>query len=179
MDYKDLIDRERRRRSILVQKLDESDRRIATLISMSARSDPLDLWLDQQVDSSPGPSPEPPAPTTAAPMMPLSDTDAAPARSRVTRDTPRKISAQWLDLIEYLGEDGKDLTQVTDFLGRAGAQMTTGAIRTGLMNYRKDYGLVLNPKPGFYAATQKGLAFVRSRRLEGSEAKDELVSTTN
>ena len=88
---------------------------------------------------------------------------------KVTKDTPRKIAPGWIDLIEHLGLDGKDFAQVQEFLSRNESPMSAGAVRTGLMNYRKDYGLVANPRPGFYAATQKGMDFVSEYRAR-SEA---------
>lgn len=84
--------------------------------------------------------------------------------ARVKGSSPKKMSAQWVALVEYLGLDGKAFSEVESFTQSAGSPMTAASIRTGLANYRKDYGLVANPKPGFYAATQKGLDFVADYR---------------
>ena len=162
MDYDTIIERERRRRNLLIQKLDETDRRIQTLMAMSKQLDPLDRWLDEQM-ATPTPSTAPaPVPSTQHPAV-AGGTESLQT-AKMTRDTPRKISAQWVDLIEYLGLDGKDFSQVQSFMARGETPMTPGAIRTGLMNYRKDYGLVASLKPGFYCATQKGMEFVQVRR---------------
>ena len=166
MSYEDMIDREKRRRALIVQKLDETDRRIAMLIAMSKQPDPLDKWLDEQTASST------PALTSAAsashtgPVSGLTAEAQAPSESasaKMTRDTPRKITPQWVALIAHLGLAGKDFAQVQAFLKSTGKPMTPGSIRTGLMNYRKDYGLVSNPKPGFYIATEKGMVFASER----------------
>ena len=66
------------------------------------------------------------------------------------------------------GLEGKDFSQVQAFTARGETPMTAGAIRTGLMNYRKDYGLVANPKRGFYCATQKGIDFVLAHRSKAA-----------
>lgn len=162
MDYDAMIERERRRRALLVQKLDETDQRIQALVAMSRQLDPLDKWLDEQMA-------EPQLKTSAASVAVAASLGGngaaeAPPAARTKRDTPRKISAQWVDLIEHLGLDGKDFSQVQAFMASTDAPMTAGSIRTGLMNYRKDYGLVTSPKPGFYCATQKGMDFVQERR---------------
>ena len=158
MEYDDLIERERRRRTLLVQKLDETDRRIQALLAMSRQHDPLDKWLDEQTETSTSA----PAPAVVAPAA--GAVDVVRPATRKTRDTPKKITAHWLDLIEHLGFDGKDFVQVQTFMARSGMPMLPGSIRPGLMNYRKDYGMVANPKPGFYCATQKGIDFVQQRR---------------
>lgn len=164
MDYEELIERERRRRALLVEKLDETDRHIQTLVAMSRRQpDPLDKWLDEQAATTTTKSPTVSAQSTGVADSVAADMGVAPS-PRMTRDTPRKITAQWVDLIEHLGLDGKDFARVQAFMAQSGAPMTAGSIRTGLMNYRKDYGLVSNPKPGFYCATQKGMDFVLERR---------------
>lgn len=167
MDYDDLIEREKQRRLLLVQKLDETDRRLQALMSASRQPDPLDKWLDEQMAKTTRVLITEP---TSAPMPSIVSDAAgandavakAPRAAKMTRETPRKISPQWVGLIAHLGFDGKDFSQVEQFMARSGTPMTPGAIRTGLMNYRKDYGLVSNPKPGFYAATQKGMDFVKS-----------------
>ena len=160
MDYHDMIEREKRRRALLVQKLDETDRRIALLISMSDQADPLDKWLDEQTSAQANPS----SPSRVESMAPKS----GPVTT-MTRDTPRKISGQWIDLISFLGLEGKDFGQVQAFLTSSSSPMTAGAVRTGLMNYRKSYGLVANPKPGFYVATPKGLELVASHRSQQTQ----------
>ncbi len=167
MDYDDLIEREKQRRALLVQKLDETDRRLQALMSASRKPDPLDKWLDEQmVKTTPVIITEPanaPKPSVASDYDGANDAVVKATRAaKMTRETPRKISPQWVGLIAHLGFDGKDFAQVEQFMSRSGTPMTPGAIRTGLMNYRKDYGLVSNPRPGFYAATQKGMDFVKS-----------------
>ena len=159
MDYENLIDREKRRRTLLVEKLDETDRRIQVLMAMSRQPDPLDKWLDEQTAVA-APTAESAQNSAVVGVVEVAET---PPAARMTRDTPRKISAQWIDLIEHLGLGGKDFAQVQAFMARGGTPMTAGSIRTGLMNYRKDYGLVSSPKPGFYCATQKGMDFVQQR----------------
>ena len=47
---------------------------------------------------------------------------------------------------------------------------TAIAARTALMNYRREHGLVENPKRGFYIATEKALALVEAQKGEGSAA---------
>ncbi len=155
MDYHDMIEREKRRRAILVQKLDETDRRIAMLNAMSDQSDPLDKWLDEQTAGA--------ANDMAADVTSARRTDARPVVA-MTRDTPRKISSQWIDIIEHLSIDGKDFAAVQEFQRHRGTPMSDGATRTGLMNYRKHYGLIANPRPGFYVATPKGMDLVRAYR---------------
>lgn len=70
-------------------------------------------------------------------------------------------------MITYLGEEGKTFPQVEAFLSAGGASMTPGAARTGLMNYRKDFGFVENPRKGFYRATKKGLDAIEAQKGEG------------
>lgn len=174
MDYNDLIEREKRRRAILVQRLDETDRRIALLNTMSDKADPLDKWLDEQMKAASMSdvaaavnsiaSANAAATATKAAVLTAQESSDGRQTTLKTRDTPRKISSQWVDLIEHLTTDGKQFHDVQAFSARSASPMTPGAIRTGLMNYRKDYGLVSNPKPGFYAATQKGMAFVAEYR---------------
>lgn len=162
MDYEEMIAREKRRRDLLVQKLDETERRIAMLTAMTAQQDPLDRWLDEQTAAMAGAAQ--PAPLFARPAN-----DGPPNESSMkrTRETPKKITQQWVGLIEFLGLDGKNFSQVEGFMSRSGTPMTPGSIRTGLMNYRKAYALVSSPKPGYYIATQKGLDFVQAHRDGG------------
>lgn len=166
MNYEQLIDRERQRRALLVQKLDETDRRIQMLMSMSRQPDLLDKWLDEQT-AAPTPAHHPMA---SSPVEQAADAGQLQSDmpTRMTRETPRKISTQWVSLLEHLGLEGKDFSQVQAFTARGETPMTAGAIRTGLMNYRKDYGLVANPKRGFYCATQKGIDFVLAHRSKAA-----------
>ena len=50
--------------------------------------------------------------------------------------------------------------------------VTRGVARTGLMNYRKDFGFVENPRKGFYKATDKALAFIEEHKDESPAIDD-------
>lgn len=65
----------------------------------------------------------------------------------------------------YSGEP-KSLAQVMQFIEENSLQLTADTVRAGLMNYRRDFGLLENPKRGRYVATQKALDIIAATKNE-------------
>jgi len=150
--FKDQIERERRKITLLKGKITECEARISALLSMREEDD-LDRILDKELMAS---NESPKGIATA-------QEDSGDDKQRVKR-----IPENWVALISFLGEEGKSFAEVEGFLSAGGAQMTPGAARTGLMNYRREFGFVENPRKGFYKATQKGLEAAEASKAKAS-----------
>lgn len=158
MDYSHIIENEKRKRALLVAKVAESDKRISMLEAMRQEDRSWDALLEADSAKSAG--------ATTMPTVPA----LIPDRQEMAQETndvyrvPKKISPQWLELIEFLGTEGKSFEQVKAHLISTRNPLKEAAARTGLMNYRKEYDLISNPRPGFYAATERALNFIAARR---------------
>src|SRR6185312_3655877 len=123
---------------------------ISTLLSMGGE-DELDRLLKKEME----------VPPPAIPTMSIKEHPPGEDRRR-----HKRIPPNWVALITFLGEEGKTFSEVEAFLRSGGATMSPGAARTGLMNYRREFGFVENPRKGFYKATRKGLDVVESQQKE-------------
>lgn len=126
-----------------------TERRIAMLRSMAA-DDPLDKLLEEELR---GPSHH--AEDEVEPPF-VSETDLKTRRKR--------IPPNWFRLLLFIGEEGKSSDEVRSFLSANGdLGITPDASRTGLMNYRKEYGFVDSPGRGFYKLTPLGTAAMKAQ----------------
>ena len=148
--FQDQIDRERRKIALLKGKIAECESRVTALLSMS-EDDELDKLLDKEMEP----------PTANVSMTAVTEESFSEDRKR-----HKRIPPNWVALITYLGEQGKSFRQVEAFLASGGASMSPGAARTGLMNYRRDFGFVESPRLGFYKATSKGLEAIEAQKEE-------------
>lgn len=158
MDYTDIIEHEKRKRALLLARIAETDKRIALFEAMRAEDRSWDAILESSAAKAAGattkPTPPPPAAQQGGEQLDAGQT---------FRDDPKKMSRQWRELIYFLGADGKSFDEVKAYLAAKGNQITAGAARTGLMNWRKEYGFVANPVPGRYTATERALDFIRAQ----------------
>lgn len=149
--FHDQIDRERRKIALLKVKIADCEARITALLSVQ-EEDELDRILDKELLAS---------------SEPLQDIAKPSQESRVDdKQRVKRVPENWVALINFLGEEGKSSAEVAGFLAAGGAKMTPAAARTGLMNYRKDFGFVESPRKGFYKATKKGLEAVGASKSE-------------
>ena len=149
--FQDQIERDRRKIALLKGKITECEARITALLSMREEDD-LDRILDREL--------------LASNEAPPQDIGKPKDHRGDDKQRVKRIPENWVALISFLGEEGKSSTEVEAFLAAGGAKMTPGAARTGLMNYRREFGFVDNPKKGFYKATQKGLEAVGASKNE-------------
>lgn len=78
----------------------------------------------------------------------------------------RRLPPKWASIIEHIGAEGKSLTEVIRFVELRALHLTPDTLRAGLMNYRRDFGLLENPKRGRYVATQKALDIIAATKDE-------------
>lgn len=175
----ELLEHERRKLLLLRNKLAEQEQRVKVLEQM--QDDPLDEVLDRELAQDAGTKRTPaPAP---APIDQSSGADELPRRAEsllppafAWQRVPRRMPPQWARLLTFIGSEGKTFTEVEAFIKEAPLAMTPGAARTGLMNYRKDFGFVENPRKGFYKTTDKALAFIEARKDESPTTDDDGAS---
>ncbi|MHB1993439.1 hypothetical protein [Metallibacterium scheffleri] len=148
--FQEQIDRERQKIAFLQKKIEECQGRIVALMSLGA-DDEIDRLMDK---------------AHAAPIAIEFSHAHMTMRGDTDKERRKRIPPNWVALIDFLGENGKTFRQVEEFLGSGGASMTPGAARTGLMNYRKEFGFVENPRKGFYKATRKGLEAIEAQKKE-------------
>jgi hypothetical protein len=178
-----LLDLERKKLSFLRNKLAEQELRVKTLEQME--DDPFDAVLERELEALDAQDAahrvaeavregrEAVQASAQAPILLPAEEAAQPgfvwgAKLR----NPRRVPPQWVKLLRYIGREGKFYDQVVDFIGKSGISITAGAARTQLMNYRKDYGFVENPKKGFYVATEKALSFIQAQEGEDPAVGD-------
>lgn len=181
-----LLDLERKKLSFLRNKLAEQELRVKTLEQME--DDPFDAVLERELEAMDAQERtsaehrvadavregrEAVQASALAPIVPPAEDAAQPGFvwGAKLRD-PRRVPSQWVKLLRYIGREGKSYDQVVDFIGTNGISISAGAARTQLMNYRKDYGFVENPKKGFYVATEKALNFIQAQEGEDPAVGD-------
>lgn len=87
--------------------------------------------------------------------------------------TPKKIPSNWVQLFKFIGEGGKSYKQLLPFMAAADLKITPDAVRTGLMNYRRNFGMIENPSKGFYVVTPRGMSIIAKQEGErGATAND-------
>lgn len=149
------IDRETAKVKLLRGKIEECEKRIAMLRSMR-EDDALDKLLDQELRTTPQSAPAPAAQTPAS-----ADSDIKPRRKRIPEN--------WAKLLTFIGEEGKSSDQVRAFLLASPIGITPDASRTGLMNFRKEYGFVDSPRRGFYKLSPLGAEAIRAQQSESPD----------
>jgi len=149
------IDRETAKVKLLRGKIEECEKRIAMLRSMR-EDDALDKLLDQELRTT-----APTAPTPVTQPQAPADNEIKPRR--------KPIPENWSKLLAFIGEDGKSSDQVRAFLTDSPIGITPDASRTGLMNFRKEYGFVDSPRRGFYKLSPLGAEAIRAQQSESPD----------
>jgi hypothetical protein len=164
----ELLEHERRKLSLLRNKLAEQEQRVKVLEQMV--DDPLDEILEREMASAASARQEEPGAVLSQDRGENETTRSSalspPPLASFWHRIPRRMPAQWVRLLTFIGNDGKTFAEVETFIKNAGLAMTPGAARTGLMNYRKDFGFVENPRKGFYKTTDKCTAFIEALKDE-------------
>ena len=185
-----LLDRERRKLLWLKDKLAKQQRRVDALLAL--QDDPLDAMFDREtgvetpvqplalapvqasVTSSASLEVTANQPTKQVPdMVPLlAQIHSAPWMRR-----PKQLPEKWVRILDFIGRGGKTYSEVKAFIGSERLAITPDAVRTGLMNYRKEFGLVENPKRGRYNLSEQGAEIIAGLKNEspatnGSEAPE-------
>ena len=177
-----LIERERRKLDWLREKVTEQERRLRALEEL--KDDPLDEMFERELAAADPVHTSAQASGTAPAMM----TSPAPSThlERLLRPidvtawvrVPRRFAPNWVQLLKFIGPEGKTYAQVKQFLTATGLPIKPDAVRAGLMNYRKEFGLVENPKKGFYVVTEKALEMIRAQEGESPATGDSEASKT-
>lgn len=68
----------------------------------------------------------------------------------------RAIGTEQIKLLKFIGPDGKQLKELIAFSKENGLDMNDTYLRNFASIYRKRYGLLENPHPGFYRLTEAG-----------------------
>jgi hypothetical protein len=181
------LTRERRKLLWLKGKVAEQERWVREL--EQREQDPLDVAFEREQGAAAiDEVGEMPAQASALPEA--AEPDAASAR--VVGHAPtvrmagpwatswkrevRRLPPKWSAIIEFIGADGKSLTEVMQFIDLRDLQLTADTVRAGLMNYRRDFGLLENPKRGRYVATQKALDIIAATKDESLTKGEALES---
>lgn len=182
-----LLELERKKLTLLRNKLAEQERRVKTLEAME--DDPLDALLERELA---GTQPRPAAATGTERSSAIEATAGADATIPEQAKTsglqpelveaasmpyawqrrPRRIPPMWVKLLRFIGPEGKTYEQVVEHIARERLQLTGGAARTQLMHYRKEFGLIENPARGFYVATDKALQLIAAQEGESPAVGD-------
>ena len=167
----ELLERERQKLAWLQAKVKEQALRVHTIEQI--KDDPLDEMFERENNGS--------ARVQASALDGSAIAAPGPATVEMTGRAPlvqsgaalfqwvrkaRRVPANWVAVLRFLGREGKTFREVEAFLVRENVAMTPGAARTGLMNYRKDFGFVENPRKGFYKATEQALGAIRAQEEE-------------
>ena len=178
----ELLELERRKLSLLRNKVKEQEARVRTLEAME--DDPFDILLEQELaadttaqkaistaNAAVQASALVPAGQMPAPVQTSAQPSATPAPSPFPSDDLgavftwkrklRRMPDTWVRLLTFIGKEGKDYESVKAFIDENNLPIGHGAARTQLMNYRRDFGFVENPRKGFYVATERALEFIR------------------
>jgi hypothetical protein len=169
------LEREKLKLLWLKEKLAKQEQWVLALESRT--QDPLDLAFDREMGATnaqvqtpareDGEEDDEGAPEVAHFHLTGLETPARVAGpwSNWTREV-RRLSPKWAAVIEYIGPQGKSLREVLRFVESNGLQLSPDTVRAGLMNYRRDFGLLENPKRGRYIATQKALDIIAATKDE-------------
>lgn len=182
-----LLDLERRKLALLRNRLEEQERRVQMLEGMTT-DDPLDALLERELAPSAAamqtPAPLPASaddddrddlPETLLPPAPLPPTFSWGSQPRF----PRQVPAIWVHLLKFIGREGRTYEQVTKFIEVNKIALSPGAARTQLMNYRKEFAFVDNPRKGFYKATDRALAFIEQQEARARQSESEAGAVAN
>jgi hypothetical protein len=73
---------------------------------------------------------------------------------------PRRMASHWAGILKFIGEDGKNAGQVKAFIEQHFKFLSWDSARSGLMAYRRDFGLLESSRRGHYRLTEKGAALL-------------------
>lgn len=184
----ELLDLERRKLSLLRNKVKEQEARIQTLEGME--DDPFDALLEQElaanttaqraintIQTANATSVQTPAQVAeSADVHTYAQSGQVSAASEPAfawQRKPRRMPDKWIRLLTFIGKEGKDYEQVTAFIDDNDLSLTHGAARTQLMNYRRDFAFVENPRKGFYVATERALEFIAKQQATKADSSSE------
>lgn len=172
-----LLELERRKLALLRSKLSEQERRVQTLEAMD--DDPFDALLERELSAlevkQPAPLPaEAPKPKQALVQSVLTPPPSWGQKPRY----PRRVPPIWVQLLTFIGLDGKTYEQVLAFVSANKMAISEGAVRAQLMNYRKDFAFVENPRKGFYLATPRALSYLQTQEGGGAAVNDDGASNS-
>lgn len=154
-NYADVIARERQKIELLRKKIRECETRIASLTG----SDSLDDLLEKELLAQQSPAAEQKASPQPARAPAVSELAA-----EETRERTKRLTDKWVRVLQYIGKEGKAFPQLSQFVAENGIGLTDGALRTGLMNLRKENGYVGNPRKGVYFVTDAALEAIEAKK---------------
>lgn len=172
-----VLEREHQKLNWLRKKVAEQERRVKALEELA--DDPLDEMFDREMSGADtqtvivGSAEEEGEEQTRGESNPFGAGRThrlVGYEPRVSHGTwvrsPRQLPQSWVSILTFLGPEGKTNAEVVEFIARENLKITPEAVRAGLMNYRRDFGMVENPKRGFYRATEKALQMIKTQTNE-------------
>jgi hypothetical protein len=171
-----LLDRERRKLLWIKDKLDQQQRRVDALEAL--QNDPLDEMFDRENSTDVPLSALPPSTPSSEPKSGSQQTKQVPDMVPLLGKyfsvpwirRPKQLPEKWVRIFDFIGREGKNYTEVKAFIKREGLAISPDAVRTGLMNYRKEFGLVENPKRGQYNLSEHGADVIAGLKNESPAA---------
>lgn len=162
MNYSALLEHERLKRQMLLEKLRVCEDRIKLFESLASGTDEFDELIDRQVLSAKPIASEFPikavGPVTGTAQRPLHRLDSS--------NFPKlRSDSTWPKLVVSMGPGEVGLDDLERITKANSMAMTRGSLRTLMMNLKKR-GLVENVKPGVYRLTQIGIEFADSQKGE-------------
>ncbi len=148
-----LLERERLKLSWLRQKLAEQEQFVREL--EGREDDALDAAFQREFLKAPEPTPQDSRDqdTLVAASSPMPTVNEVLESGRVGWSLTRPLKSlpsRWIDVMIYIGVEGKTFPEIMNYIERRKLGFAVDTVRAGLMNYRRDYGLLENPKRGFY-----------------------------
>ena len=179
-EHSALLARELRKLEWLREKVTEQAKRVEAIERLL--DDPLDEMFEREVGrpAAQAPVQAPSAKADSTTLNVLKDVrqhleDIMTPRRATAAWTRRQrhLPLTWTLILSHIGKDGKTYSQLKQFIASKGLPISADAMRAGLMNYRRDYGLIENPKRGFYVATDRAMELIQENEsLVKNEASE-------
>lgn len=162
MNYSALLQHERLKQQMLLEKLRVCQDRIKLFESLASDTDEFDELIDRQVLSAQPTATELPG---KAGDVEINAIPANPPHVEKTGIPKLRSDSTWPKVVRSMGPNEVDLDDLERITKSNSMTMTRGSIRTLMMNLR-NRGLVENVKPGVYKLTQLGIEFADSQKGE-------------
>jgi len=162
MNYSALLEHERLKRQMLLEKLRVCEDRIKLFESLASDTDEFDELIDRQVLSAKPIASELPINANG----PVTNSIQRPMHRLESSNVPKlRSDSTWPKLVVSMGSGEVGLDDLEKITKANSMVMTRGSLRTLMMNLKKR-GLVENVRPGVYKLSQFGIEFAESQKGE-------------
>lgn len=160
----ELLDKERDKLEWLRSKVLLQEKKVQILEEIS--NDPLDAAFESECGKE-----YKPTVNASTPAFDMPSINLVPPQSSIWSVSnwskrARAIPPHWVQILKFIGRDGKPLAEVEQFVKALNSPLSPGAVRTGLMNYRKEFSFIENPQKGFYLVTEIGMEAIKGLENE-------------